>query len=516
LYASLCSVAAAGPAEGEGFYVIAPVFSYWDKPDHKPIERFLVSWRQFFPEFAILGDSDIETLISRYVPHYLDLFRNIRIPTCKSDLALLLALYDRGGLYVDCHCGVYAPDGVATLLASLADYELIFFDKDRATQPRPPAEIFPLNSMLFARSHSELIWDCLVRAWSNVAAQRRAEQESHTFVKYDIWYLTGPWILHERLLTAGRTALRPDCKKRVRYLPECRDSPIKRYAHREYRLFEMHWSIRQSAEPLFLHDRLELYESPENEALFGRQRPTQCTAIKVTEPMDALISLFHDESPYDHHDLAIHPVDLQGWPASIDPLFEQLITDGRPSIIVEIGCWKGASAIHMAHVIRRLGLRTKIICIDTWLGSPELYEAHWSTSLRRRNGYPQLYFTFLSNVIANAATDTIIPIPVTSHHGAYLLSRVGIRPDIIYIDAAHEYEAALRDLSDFWPLLNDGGTLIGDDYRSWPEVARAANDFAKAIGREVSVTRNKFVFTKVAPEDCTVSTMPFSEIGNRE
>ena len=82
------------------------VFSYWDKPDLSPIKTFIDEWRSHFPNFTILGDSEIEPLIEELFPEHLEMYRRIRIPTAKSDIALLLGLYKFGGLYADCHCGI--------------------------------------------------------------------------------------------------------------------------------------------------------------------------------------------------------------------------------------------------------------------------------------------------------------------------------------------------------------------------------------------------------------------------
>jgi hypothetical protein len=179
-----------------------------------------------------------------------------------------------------------------------------------------------------------------------------------------------------------------------------------------------------------------------------------------------LLSLLHDVSPYEGHDVAAHPGDMQGW-GSDTPIFAQVIAALRPNVIVEVGTWKGASAIHMARTARALGISTQIVCVDTWLGSTEHFlglEPGLRESLRLRNGYPQLYFTFLTNVIQNGLTEIIIPLPTTSENAAYILNQKNIRPDFVYLDAAHEFGPVKRDLQIYWSMLSDNGGLLGDDY----------------------------------------------------
>lgn len=189
---------------------------------------------------------------------------------------------------------------------------------------------------------------------------------------------------------------------------------------------------------------------------------------------------------------------MQGW-GSTDPIFHELIAAQKPRLIVEVGSWKGASAIHMATIARDLGLDTKVVCVDTWLGSPEHFLAAdpaWRESLLMRNGYPHLYFTFLGNVVRAGLTDRIIPLPTTSENAAVILRAKGIVPDLVYIDAAHEEEPAYRDFKQYWELLAPEGVLLGDDYIDWEGVTRAANRFAYEVGSRIVGKNGKFVISR--------------------
>lgn len=189
-------------------------------------------------------------------------------------------------------------------------------------------------------------------------------------------------------------------------------------------------------------------------------------------------------SPYDGLDLAQHPDDIQGW-GSDHPAITGAIARLRPRRIVEVGSWKGRSAINMAQQVRAMNLDCEIVCVDTWLGSPE----HWVggkpgeyESLGLRNGYPQLYFTFLANVLRRGLQDIITPMPMTSENAAHVLRGLGVKSDIAYIDAAHEYGPVKRDLADYWALLHEHGLLIGDDYQVFPGVTQAVDEFVREHG----------------------------------
>lgn len=186
-----------------------------------------------------------------------------------------------------------------------------------------------------------------------------------------------------------------------------------------------------------------------------------------------------EKSPYEDFDARLHPDDLQGW-GSDDPVLVGAIQLLRAARVCEVGSWKGRSAIRMAQAAKAANIDTEIVCVDTWLGSPE----HWLKeypdayeSLRIINGIPHLYYTFLANVVRTGMTDMITPFPTTSENAAEIFKRLGIRFELIYIDAAHEYEPAKRDFVAYYDLLTADGLLILDDYIAWQGVTKAADEF---------------------------------------
>jgi len=56
------------------------------------------------------------------------------------------------------------------------------------------------------------------------------------------------------------------------------------------------------------------------------------------------------------------------------------------------------------------------------------------------------------------------------------------------VDAAHEYEPVLADIKAFYPLLKEGGTMIGDDYVcEWPGVVKAVQEFTNTNNIQFNV-----------------------------
>ena len=194
-----------------------------------------------------------------------------------------------------------------------------------------------------------------------------------------------------------------------------------------------------------------------------------------------MLSLFHKENPYHNFDYKKYPLDLQGW-GSTEANFLKLIDRVKPKLIVEVGSWKGGSAIHMAEYIKQNDIDCKIICIDTWLGAVEFLisksDKDRYLSLNKINGYPSVYYQFLANIMHKGLEDIVIPFPQTSVLAARFLGLNKISADLIYIDASHDEKDVFDDLNNYWNILNSGGVIFGDDYDiHWPGVKIAVNNF---------------------------------------
>lgn len=179
-----------------------------------------------------------------------------------------------------------------------------------------------------------------------------------------------------------------------------------------------------------------------------------------------------------YENLDLLPLDLQGWNGD-KPIFRELINEVKPTTIVEIGTWKGQSAINMGKICKELGLQTKIYCIDTWLGSLEFWHGLNDTKerdLMLKNGYPMVYFQFLSNVVHSGLQDVIIPVPLPSSIGVNLLNKLNIKSELIYIDGSHDYISVRSDIVSVYKLSSDNTVLFGDDYETFPDVSEAVND----------------------------------------
>lgn len=192
------------------------------------------------------------------------------------------------------------------------------------------------------------------------------------------------------------------------------------------------------------------------------------------------LSDLYVSNPYDNFDTNEYPMHIVGW-NSYAPIFEQIIDELRPHTYIEVGVYLGASIIHVAELCKKKGIECACIANDTFLGSLEMIRAHLDPErdLMLKHGFPQIYFQFISNVIQSQNADRIIPFPQTSLIAADWFAKKGITAPFIYIDAAHEYQHVLADIRAYWPLLEPGGILLGDDYDSFSDVAKAVRQFCQ-------------------------------------
>jgi SAM-dependent methyltransferase len=214
----------------------------------------------------------------------------------------------------------------------------------------------------------------------------------------------------------------------------------------------------------------------------------------------SLLTTIYSVSPYEDFDYQAIPLDLQGW-GSTDLIFDKLISAVQPKLIFEVGTWKGASAIHMANLLKEKDIDAAIVCIDTWLGGLEhlIYkeDPELGLSKLRKHGYPTLYYQFLANVMHQEFQDRIVPFPNTSNIAAKWFEHYHIKADLIYIDSSHDRDDVYDDLENYWKLLRPDGILFGDDWSSdWTGVIDAVSEFAKVHQMDVEVDGEKWLINK--------------------
>ena len=206
-------------------------------------------------------------------------------------------------------------------------------------------------------------------------------------------------------------------------------------------------------------------------------------------PIERARGLLHRVDPYADLDVDNWPFDGAGWYGEHE-IFDGLVRALEPELVVEVGSWKGQSTRSLARALAELGGERGVLAIDTWLGALEFWEDHDDEeryhSLNLVNGYPQVFYQFLANVVHCELNQYIVPFPTTSAIGARWLAKNGFAPSLIYVDASHDRPDVDHDIAAYWEVLTPGGVLFGDDCdEHWPSVVSAVEEFA--VERELQV-----------------------------
>lgn len=144
------------------------------------------------------------------------------------------------------------------------------------------------------------------------------------------------------------------------------------------------------------------------------------------------------------------------------------------STFVEIGSWMGKSACCMGELIKQSQKNIKLYAVDTFEGSEE----HVDIIKDIKNNSTSLLDIFKNNIESCEISDIVTPIKGSSLDIVSQFEDESI--DFIFIDAAHDYDNVLADITAWYPKLKPGGMIAGDDYSVyWNGVIKAVNKYFK-------------------------------------
>ncbi len=164
----------------------------------------------------------------------------------------------------------------------------------------------------------------------------------------------------------------------------------------------------------------------------------------------------------------------------------QVIKERQPKYILEMGSWNGSGSTKF---ILRAAPEAYIVCVDHWSNDENDYVQKEFNIYEVRKIWhhiKSLFETFLVNTWEYK--DRLTPLKAKTVDGLQILGKLNIPFDVIYIDAHHDYESVLHDITvsyKFWP----NATIVGDDY-TWPGVRQAAHEFANENNLEVIIVGN--------------------------
>ncbi len=151
----------------------------------------------------------------------------------------------------------------------------------------------------------------------------------------------------------------------------------------------------------------------------------------------------------------------EGWmkPAELKWLAKQA---SKMHSIVEVGSWMGRSTTAMADNMEGSG---KIIAVDTWRGSEE-HESYLADKTP-----DHVYEIFCKNLKPHIDSGRVSPLRLPSVEAARKLQAEGNGGfDMVFIDAAHDYESVKADIQAWKALVKPRGLLCGHDWGHPPIV----------------------------------------------
>lgn len=177
---------------------------------------------------------------------------------------------------------------------------------------------------------------------------------------------------------------------------------------------------------------------------------------------------------------------------------KDLIEIIKPSIIVELGTWRGSSMFSMLQGIKNLNLETVFFAIDTWEGDKHagLYEGddYLKEIERIKNKY---YAKCKVNIVRKRFEDAVDDFSDNTI-------------DILHIDGLHTYDAVKSDYETWLPKLTANGIILFHDisvfnsdfgvHRLWKELKSKEQNFCLSFEHSHGLgilTRDEVVYNTI-------------------
>jgi glycosyltransferase involved in cell wall biosynthesis len=152
--------------------------------------------------------------------------------------------------------------------------------------------------------------------------------------------------------------------------------------------------------------------------------------------------------------------DIDGWFDFRDVYDHVATTLDDADTFVEVGSWKGKSAVYLAHRLRDIGKQPRIICVDTFEGDAETGKG-----------------SIIQDFDCNRASSQSSPILTREIGESLKISNMIYNGEMagVFIDASHDYESVKADIAAWLPKVKPGGFFGGHDIDA-PGVLQAVTE----------------------------------------
>ncbi|WP_406700945.1 class I SAM-dependent methyltransferase [Singulisphaera sp. Ch08] len=217
---------------------------------------------------------------------------------------------------------------------------------------------------------------------------------------------------------------------------------------------------------------------------------------------DPAVRVLSARFPWPTEKPKVPPPPIRDW---LFPSTQQVLETTIPEnarILVEVGSFIGRSTRFLVD----FAPTAIVIAIDHWQGSSEMADDPEVVAM-----LPRLYETFLAECWLYR--DRVVPVRRSSVEGLREVAEAGLRPDLIFIDADHSYQAVHTDLSvalDLFPQAR----IVGDDW-DWESVRRAVQSVCRERTLQFEVHGVGWRIMPVAesgvPSESLINTFPKSQ-----
>lgn len=158
-----------------------------------------------------------------------------------------------------------------------------------------------------------------------------------------------------------------------------------------------------------------------------------------------------------------HALTVEGWMTEAELAYLAGVAK-KSRLIVEVGSWMGRSTSALA-----ANTRGRVIAVDTWKGSSE----HAPMLAGKSPNW--LKIQFMDNT---SQYNNIVMAEMTSEAAAALFRGLGIRPDLVFLDASHDYGNVAADIVDWTRTAWELAIICGHDYDppNWMGIHDAVNE----------------------------------------
>lgn len=175
-------------------------------------------------------------------------------------------------------------------------------------------------------------------------------------------------------------------------------------------------------------------------------------------------------------------------------MLQDVIINNVKGDIIECGCYKGGATVKIAKIVKDLKSEKKIFALDTFEGHPYLDSKDGKTGFNWTPGYTSNNFEKVSQLMREKKVSDIVKL----YKGRFI-ETFGKLPENRYCFAlidADIYLSTKQCLEYLLPRMNNGGTIVFDDYGLAWGVKKAAREMIKKKSLAENASRGYAYYIK--------------------